>query len=37
VTYTLTDACRELETVINAMAEWAFRDMKRNAALEVAC
>jgi DNA-binding HxlR family transcriptional regulator len=35
--YTLTDAGRELEPVINAMAAWAFRDMKRNAALEVTC
>ncbi len=30
VTYTLTDAGRELESVINAMAEWAYRDMKRS-------
>lgn len=30
VTYTLTDGGRELESVINAMAEWAYRDMKRN-------
>ncbi|MGG7664757.1 winged helix-turn-helix transcriptional regulator [Dyadobacter sp. BHUBP1] len=30
VTYTLTDGGRELEPVINAMAEWAYRDMKRN-------
>jgi DNA-binding HxlR family transcriptional regulator len=37
VTYTLTEAGRELEMVINAMAEWAFRDMKRNSALELAC
>ncbi|WAC11525.1 winged helix-turn-helix transcriptional regulator [Dyadobacter pollutisoli] len=37
VTYTLTEAGSELEKVINAMAEWAFRDMKRNTALEVTC
>lgn len=30
VTYTLTEAGRELELVINAMAEWAYRDMKRS-------
>ncbi|WP_353719362.1 helix-turn-helix domain-containing protein [Dyadobacter sp. 676] len=30
VTYTLTEGGRELESVINAMAEWAYRDMKRN-------
>lgn len=30
VTYTLTDGGKELESVINAMAEWAYRDMKRN-------
>jgi DNA-binding HxlR family transcriptional regulator len=30
VTYTLTEAGRELESVINAMAEWAFKDMKRD-------
>lgn len=29
VTYTLTEAGRELESVINAMAQWAYRDMKR--------
>ena len=29
VTYTLTDAGRELEDVINAMAAWAYRDKKR--------
>jgi len=29
VTYTLTEGGRELESVINAMAEWAYRDMKR--------
>ncbi|MCE6988034.1 helix-turn-helix domain-containing protein [Dyadobacter sp. CY323] len=37
VTYTLTEAGRELEAVINAMAAWAFKDMQRNPALEVAC
>lgn len=39
VTYTLTEGGRELESVINAMAEWAYRDMKRNdlpAAVEMA-
>lgn len=30
VTYTLTEAGRELELVINAMAEWAYKDMKRS-------
>lgn len=30
VTYTLTEGGRELESVINAMAEWAYRDMKRS-------
>ncbi|MDR6805411.1 DNA-binding HxlR family transcriptional regulator [Dyadobacter sp. BE34] len=30
VTYTLTDGGKELESVINAMAEWAYRDIKRN-------
>ncbi len=29
VTYTLTESGRELETVINEMANWAFRDMER--------
>jgi DNA-binding HxlR family transcriptional regulator len=29
VTYTLTEAGQELETVINEMAKWAFRDMER--------
>ncbi|WP_215236905.1 winged helix-turn-helix transcriptional regulator [Dyadobacter helix] len=29
VTYTLTESGRELETVINEMARWAFRDMER--------
>ena len=29
VTYTLTDSGKELETIINEMAKWAFRDMKR--------
>ncbi|QRR03076.1 winged helix-turn-helix transcriptional regulator [Dyadobacter sandarakinus] len=29
VTYTLTEAGHELRTVINAMAEWAARDMTR--------
>ncbi|TLV02731.1 winged helix-turn-helix transcriptional regulator [Dyadobacter luticola] len=29
VTYTLTEAGKELETVISAMAAWAFKDMKR--------
>ncbi|PSL23149.1 winged helix-turn-helix transcriptional regulator [Dyadobacter jiangsuensis] len=33
VTYTLTDGGKELESVINAMAEWAYRDMKRNNSL----
>ncbi|WP_426294762.1 winged helix-turn-helix transcriptional regulator [Dyadobacter endophyticus] len=30
VTYTLTEGGRELEPVINAMAEWAYKDMKRS-------
>lgn len=30
VTYTLTEGGRELESVINAMAEWAYKDMERN-------
>ncbi len=30
VTYTLTEGGRELESVINAMAEWAYKDMKRS-------
>jgi DNA-binding HxlR family transcriptional regulator len=30
VTYTLTEAGAELETVINAMAEWAYKDMERS-------
>jgi DNA-binding HxlR family transcriptional regulator len=30
VTYTLTEAGHELESVINAMAEWAYKDMKRS-------
>ncbi|GGM94142.1 MarR family transcriptional regulator [Dyadobacter beijingensis] len=34
VTYTLTESGRELESVINAMAEWAFRDMKRSKRFE---
>ena len=29
VTYTLTESGKELETVINEMAKWAFRDMQR--------
>ena len=29
VTYTLTESGQELETVINEMAKWAFRDMAR--------
>ena len=29
VTYTLTESGKELETVIDAMAAWAFRDMER--------
>jgi len=33
VTYTLTEAGRELEAVINAMAEWAYRDIKRSGEL----
>ncbi|MCF0074451.1 helix-turn-helix transcriptional regulator [Dyadobacter sp. CY261] len=33
VTYTLTEGGRELEPVINAMAEWAHRDMKRSGQL----
>lgn len=32
VTYTLTESGHELEAVINAMAEWAYRDMKRSSA-----
>jgi len=36
VTYTLTEGGRELESVINAMADWAYRDMKRNSAPAVA-
>lgn len=35
VTYTLTEGGMELESVINAMAEWAFRDMKRTSDLAV--
>ncbi|MCE7072485.1 helix-turn-helix transcriptional regulator [Dyadobacter sp. CY351] len=31
VTYTLTDSGRDLQPVIQAMAEWAFKDMKRQA------
>ena len=30
VTYSLTEAGQELESVINAMAAWAFRDMERS-------
>lgn len=30
VTYTLTEAGRELESVINAMAQWAYKDMERS-------
>jgi DNA-binding HxlR family transcriptional regulator len=30
VTYTLTESGLELKMVINAMAEWAYRDMQRN-------
>ncbi|MCE7040936.1 helix-turn-helix domain-containing protein [Dyadobacter sp. CY312] len=30
VTYSLTEGGREIETVINAMADWAFRDMERS-------
>lgn len=30
VTYTLTESGRELESVINAMAQWAYKDMKRS-------
>jgi DNA-binding HxlR family transcriptional regulator len=30
VTYTLTESGKELETVIDAMAAWAFRDMERS-------
>jgi DNA-binding HxlR family transcriptional regulator len=37
VTYTLTESGEELETVINAMAEWAYRDMKRNEVQEAVC
>jgi DNA-binding HxlR family transcriptional regulator len=33
VTYTLTEAGRELEAVIHSMAEWGFKDMKRQAAV----
>ncbi len=29
VTYTLTESGKELETIINEMAKWAFRDMQR--------
>jgi len=29
VTYTLTESGKELETLINEMAKWAFRDMER--------
>lgn len=29
VTYTLTDSGRELDTVIEAMSAWAFKDMNR--------
>jgi DNA-binding HxlR family transcriptional regulator len=35
VTYTLTESGKELETIINEMAKWAFRDMQRQVPQQV--